>query len=858
MSLQHYRRKRDFAKTPEPEGHAAARRQQGLRFVVHKHAARQLHYDFRLELDGALASWAVPKGPSLDPAEKRLAVHVEDHPLEYAGFEGVIPERQYGAGSVVIWDAGTWIPDGDPRRAYRDGHLRFALAGKKLRGRWSLVRMKGRGEPKEPWLLIKERDDEARPGHGADLLALAPESVKSRRTVEDIAAGRRRARPSVAAARAKTRRSNTSDRPGSPAALPPRLAPELATLVAAPAADAAGWLYELKFDGYRILARMDAKGVRLYSRNAIDWTDRFPGIARDLAARDLGPAWLDGEVCVLDSRGRPSFSALQRALSGEGRPMLYFVFDAPYLHGRDLRSLPLSERRSALERALGKPGARSSLRFSAALSGNGREVLAEACRNGLEGVIGKRADSPYRERRTRDWIKLKCRQRQEFVVVGYSSPAGSRHGFGSLLLGVHEAGGKLRYAGRVGTGFDDATLADIANKLARLRRDDPPLANPPRGRLARGVEWVEPRLVAEVSFAEWTGDGLVRQASFQGLREDKPQAEVKRERVQSASHGRKRTDPPGPRVRTSSSRDPLPAVADVTITHPDRVVFPDPHVTKLMVAEYYAQVAPRLLPHLADRPVSIVRCPEGTERQCFYQKHAGQATIPGMRSAMIEDGNGRHPYLVAETVKALAGLAQMNVIELHVWGARVASIERPDTLVLDLDPDPALPWARVVAAARLVRALLRELGLDPFVKTTGGHGLHVVLPLVGRHGWDPVKAFARSISVHLAGTLPDQFTATMGKEHRRGRIFVDYLRNARGATAVVPYSLRARPGATVATPLSWDELSAKVPPSQFTIATIPARIARKGDPWAGYEQRRQRLTAAMQRALGGPKRRSRS
>jgi len=855
VSLQHYRRKRDFAKTPEPAGRFSARRTRGLRFVVHKHAARNLHYDFRLELDGALASWAVPKGPSLDPADKRLAVHVEDHPLDYADFEGVIPERQYGAGSVVVWDSGTWIPDGDPRRGYREGHLEFALAGKKLRGRWALVRMKGRDAPKEPWLLIKERDDEARPGHGADLLDEAPESVRSHRTVEDVAAGRKPARPRATAARAKARRNDAVPTPGRLAALPARLEPELATLVATPPAGG-DWLYEIKFDGYRILARIDAKGVRLYSRNAIDWTDRFPQIARDLAQRKLGPAWLDGEVCVLDPRGRPSFQALQRALSGEGGPMLYFLFDAPFLRGRDLRPLPLRARRDALERALGSDGARSTLRFSAGLSGDGREMLAAACRSGLEGVIGKRADSAYSGRRTRSWIKLKCRQRQEFVVGGYSPPEGSRHGFGSLLLGVHEPDGTLRYAGRVGTGFDDATLADLARRLARLRRAEAPFADPPRGRLARGVRWVEPRLVAEVSFAEWTGDGLVRQASFQGLREDKPEDEVTREVPRSAARARERADRPTRVARAAKGRDPAPAVAGVTLSHPDRVVYADANATKLMVAEYYAKVARRMLPHLADRPVSIVRCPEGAARQCFYQKHARKATIPGVRSAPIEDGTGRHPYLVVETERALAGVAQMNVLELHVWGARVATIERPDTLVLDLDPDPALPWASVVAAARLVRALMQELGLEPFVKTTGGHGLHVVLPLVRRHGWDDVKGFARSIAARLAGTLPAQFTATMGKEHRGGRIFVDYLRNARGATAVAPYSLRARPGATVATPLGWDELSAKVPPSAFTIATVPKRIESGSDPWADYEARRQRLTAAMRRALSasGPRR----
>ena len=852
MGLQRYIRKRDFGKTPEPKGSVAAPRKRGLRFVVQKHAARRLHYDFRLELDGTLKSWAVPKGPSLDPADKRLAVHVEDHPLEYGKFEGMIPEKQYGAGPVVLWDRGTWSPEGDPRRGYREGHLKFTLSGKKLRGGWALVRMKGRGEPgKEPWLLIKERDAEAQPGHGADLLEEAPQSVKSGRTVEEIAAGRKKAQP-----RAKLTRTAPSKRIAAPVgepvrALPAHIEPELATLVATAPTDT-GWLYEIKYDGYRILARIDEGKVRLYTRKALDWTSRFPDIARDLEKLNLGPAWLDGEVCVLDSRGRTSFSALQRVLSGEsGGPALFILFDSPFLYGRDLRSLPVTERRDAFERALGKLDARSTLRFSAALAANGAEVHAQACKLGLEGVIGKRAASPYRHERTRDWIKLKCRQRQEFVIAGYTPPAGSRHGLGALLLGVHEKNGELRYAGRVGTGFDHATLTALEQKLARLRTDASQFTRPPAGRLARDVQWVKPTLVAEISFAEWTHDGHVRQASFEGLREDKKQDEVTRETPRAPPRGRKRSARAAVRAGAAKvARAAPPMVGGVKISHPERIVYPDANISKLMVAKYYARVAPQLLPYVAGRPLSIVRCPDGTKGQCFFQKHVGDYEIPGVDVAMIKDSTGQNPYIVANSAKALVGLAQMNAIELHVWGAKVAAIERPDTMVLDLDPDPELPWATVVTAAQLTRALLDELGLDALVKTTGGKGLHVVVPLERRHSWDEVKGFAQGVATHLAKTLPEQFTATVSKARRRGKIFVDYLRNTRGATAVAPYSLRARPGATVATPLSWNELSAKVPPATFTIATVPERIAKKKDPWADYERHRQRLTAAMQRALG--------
>jgi len=504
MSLQRYREKRDFRITSEPRGRETRRAKTGLRFVVQKHAARSLHYDFRLEWDGVLKSWAVPKGPSLDPADKRLAVEVEDHPLEYGDFEGVIPEHEYGAGTVEIWDRGTWTPYGDASRGLREGHLTFALAGERLTGRWALIRIKRRDKNgKQPWLLIKER--EARSGDSHDSPAPTP-------------------RPTRSGTRARASG-------GRAASLPQRLDPELATLVAeAPAGSA--WLYEFKYDGYRILARLDGDEARLLTRNAQDWTDRFPTIARELARKRLGPAWLDGEVCVLDDQGRSSFSALQRALSGESKaePM-YAVFDAPFLAGRDLRALPLSERRAALEKALGKPRTHSHVLFSAALSGSGAKLRAQACKRGLEGIIGKRADSPYRHERSRDWIKLKCRQRQEFVIGGYSQPSGSRQGLGALLLGVHDPGGKLRYVGRVGTGFDVSTLASLERKLSRLRADAPPFDPAPAGRLARDVTWVKPALVAEIAFAEWTHEGHVRQASFEGLREDKPQQDVRRERA---------------------------------------------------------------------------------------------------------------------------------------------------------------------------------------------------------------------------------------------------------------------------------------------------------------------------------------
>jgi bifunctional non-homologous end joining protein LigD len=842
MSLLQYHRKRDFAKTPEPKGRQGPPKSR-LQFVVQKHAARRLHYDFRLELDGTLKSWAVPKGPSLDPADKRLAVHVEDHPMAYGGFEGVIPEKQYGAGAVVLWDHGTWSPLEEPRHGYRDGHLKFRLDGEKLHGSWALVRMHGRDKDnKENWLLIKGKDDAAKPGHGSVLVDKQPLSVISGRSVEEVGAGR--------PARQAKKTAPTARKPAAQA-LPAGIEPELATLLTeVPAGD--DWVYEVKFDGYRLLARIENGEARIFTRNGHDWTAKFSAIARDLARLPLQSAWLDGEACVLDAKGVSRFGALQRSLSGESKDTpLYMVFDVLWLDGENLREMPYLARKQRLAKLIGKPLARSTLRISPHSSGAGAANFKKACAAGLEGLIGKRPQSHYRSGRTREWIKLKCKQRQEFVIGGFTAPTGSRTAFGALLLGVYEKNGDLRYAGRVGTGFDEANLKAMMKRLRTVETEKSPFHALPKGTSWRGVRWVKPKMVTEIAFAEWTGDGLIRQAVFEGLREDKPAKQIGRERAMKATVAEKPARQASKPASQRAAKTQSAVVARITISHPDRIVFPDTLFTKLDVALYYEKMAPHILPFIKNRPLSIVRCPSGAGTQCFFQKHAADHDITGVELVTIEDGSGPNPYLLANTLQALVGLAQMGTIELHVWGATVPKIENPDTLILDLDPDPAVPFAKVVDAAKLMHALLEALGLDCFVKTTGGKGLHVVVPLSRRLSWDELKDFARDIAVHTAATLPDLFTAKLPKAQRKGKIFIDYLRNGRGATAVAPYSLRARAGATVAMPLAWKELTPSLRPDAFNLETVPEKMKRRKDPWADYFGTAQSVTRSMKAAVSG-------
>ncbi|MBC3956050.1 DNA ligase D [Pseudomonas triticifolii] len=854
--VSEYMRKRNFGITSEPAeapGKKRRAKNHALSFVIQKHDARNLHYDFRLELDGTLKSWAVPKGPSLDPTQKRLAVHVEDHPLDYASFEGSIAKGQYGGGDVIVWDRGVWEPHGDPRKTYEEGKLKFTLIGEKLTGEWALVRtrLKGSGS-KQQWLLIKEKDAIARPADEYDITEQQPLSVISG---AQVGVGRgtattpkaRSTKTDAPSASAKKSRARTKS------GLPELLPPQLATLVDAP--PAGEWLYEIKFDGYRILTRIQGDDVRLFTRNGHDWTDRLPELAKAIKALKLQDTWFDGEVVVLNDEGLPDFQALQNAFeTGRSKGILYYLFDMPYLSGEDLREVPVEQRRDALGQVLGKQRSRL-LRFSDAFRSGHKDIIESASAMGLEGVIGKRAGSPYVGKRNADWIKLKCRLRQEFVIVGYTAPQGSRSGFGALLVAVNDDNG-LVYAGRIGTGFNDLTLKKLHEQLQPLARETSPLDKQLTSAQGRGVQWVEPQLICEAEFAEWTREGILRQAAFVGVRNDKSAGEVVREYPQPAQvASRRKTGKPGKakpadsHVASRSARGKV-TVAGVGISHPDRVIDSKTGTQKIELAQFYEAMGEWILPYLLKRPVALLRCPEGIEGEQFFQKHAERLAIPHIRQLDRKLDPGHAALMEIDTVQALVGATQMGAIELHTWGATRDRIETPDHLVLDLDPDPALPWRSMLEATQMVLAVLDELGLDAFLKTSGGKGMHIIVPLARHADWETVKGFAKAIAEFVTRQLPERFTATMGPKNRIGRIFVDYLRNSRGSSTVTAYSVRARPGLPVSVPIALDELPGLTSSAQWDITNLEQRLRQlKHDPWAGYSNR-QRITRTMWKQLG--------
>ena len=832
MGLQSYNQKRNFSVSPEPRGKKA--KSGGSSFVIQKHAARRLHYDFRLEMEGVLKSWAVTRGPSLVPGEKRLAVHVEDHPLDYGGFEGTIPEGNYGAGAVLLWDRGIWEPIGDPQKAYRKGHMEFELKGEKLEGRWHLVRMANHdGEKRENWLLIKGEDEFARAEGDADILEEMPQSVSSGRLIEELQGKKAQARTSRKTAPKSSPQATPSDKElnGSPSAEPVKLKgarkkampdfvePQLATLVKS-APTGKRWLHEIKLDGYRLQARVEEGRVRLLTRAGLDWTHKFgKDIVAVLEKLPVSRALIDGEIVVNGGSGASDFSLLQQDLS-EGRSdrFVFFAFDLLYLNGADLTAVPLADRKKALQGLL--DGAGEALRYSEHVTDEGGLVLKHACRLSLEGIISKVSDAPYRSGRGRDWVKSKCSARQEFVVAGYVPSSVSSKAIGSLVMGYYEDG-KLRHAGRVGTGYSSKVAQSLFRQLDTLRVEKSPFDEKLTAVERKDAVFVKPELVAEVEFRGWTADSHIRHAAFRGLREDKQAKDIVRE---------------GGPMKTSGEHAQQPAKRTVTLTHPDRVYWPDAGVTKEGLADYYVQVWRRMAPFVVNRPLALVRGPDGVGKQLFFQKHGWKGMNSKIRTAR-DPANPDEEDVVIQDLDGLLGLVQGGTLEIHPWGSTISNWERPDMVNIDLDPGEGTTWEDVIAAAHEVRDRFDALGLTGFVKTSGGKGLHVVAPVKPKAEWPDVKAAMKALADGMAGDSPDLYVSTITKSKRKGKILIDYLRNGRGATAVAPYSTRARAGAPVSMPIAWEELTDAIGPAYFTVNNAPARLDQlTSDPWEDFRK----------------------
>ena len=822
--LKPYRAKRDFTKTQEPA--PTLGKKVGMQFVVQKHDARRLHFDLRLELNGVLKSWAVTKGPSLIPGVKRLAVQTEDHPMGYLKWEGVIPKGEYGGGTMIVWDLGTWTPVGDPEKGLKKGHLQFVLSGLRLKGLWDLVRMSRRaGEKKDSWLLIKRTDEHAIVLEDEEPVLTEHTSVLSKRSNQDLD-DQKAIRPDHAA-RQKVKKSRKISLPdvsrlvgAKKGILPIFVEPSLAILAEKPPTGA-NWLHEIKYDGYRIQARLDGGKVKLLTRKGLDWTKRFSSIERALRNLPLSSGLFDGELIVQDESGVSSFSGLQSDLkSGRHDRLAYMVFDLMYCEGTNLMGTTLLKRKEALQIALAGLPSNSPVRFNEHLEASGDEVLQHACRLGLEGIISKQANSKYISARGGHWIKSKCNLRQEFVVVGYVPSTTSRAAIGSLVLGYYD-NGKLVHAGRAGTGFSNERASNLKKTLQPLETSQPKFKTVVAPSNSRGVKWVVPQLVAEVEYRGWSSDNLLRQASFKGLREDKNAKEIRLEQ---------RGSPP--------ARDEI-SISEFRLTHPERVLWEDQGITKQGLAEFYASIADWILPHVTGRVLSLVRCPSGTSDKCFYAKHAWEGAD---KSLKLVDVDGRKPMVAISDLRGLIALVQSSVLEIHPWGSQVKNLELPDRFTIDLDPGEGVDWARVIAAAREVRQRLELYKLESYVKTTGGKGLHVVVPLKPKATWEIAKRFCQSIAEEMASDAPEKYVAVVTKSRRHGRIFVDYLRNGRGATAVAAYSTRARAGAPVATPLAWDELSTGIRANHFTVENLQKRLDfLKRDPWEGFFDLRQTL-----------------
>jgi bifunctional non-homologous end joining protein LigD len=875
--LAKYRSMRDFSTTAEPSGASkpATQTAEVLPFVVQKHAATRLHYDFRLGWRGVLKSWAVAKGPSYSTKDKRLAVQVEDHPMEYGGFEGTIPKGQYGGGTVMLWDYGTWEPVGDADEGFRTGRLKFILHGQKLKGHWTLIRMGGRAaqEKKPNWLLIKEHDEYERPEDATPITEEAPNSVLTERDLEEIAKAEDHVWDSssglAADERKKTAAATRPLRSPTPVpveagenapkeSLPDFIPPQLASQTEKPPSGG-DWIHELKLDGYRVQARVSNGRVQLLTRKGLDWTHRMRPLAEALKALPAKAVLLDGEVVMLDENGLSNFAALQAAFQeGKRQELTYYLFDLLHLDGRSTRDLPLTERKEKLASLLSvfEPGGR--IRYGDHVDGHSEQMFSEACRLGAEGIVSKMRESRYISGRSASWLKIKCTKQQEFVIGGFTLPTNGGYGIGALLLG-HYKEDELHYAGRVGTGFTQSSQRLLRKRLDAIKSPTMPFAKVDAA-ARRGAIWVKPLLVAEVAFSTWTKDGMVRQASFKGLREDKPAKEVRREQAiplaeaQAAAHDDKAPSAHPKAARKSATKrriaPPKATVASelpgwLRLTHPDKVLDKESGLTKQTLAEYYTFVASHILPFIADRPLSIVRCPDGTATKCFFQKHVKPGLPKGVRSVEIADRKGGppEPYITLSTPEPLIGFAQMNVLELHPWGSKNDDLEHPDRLIFDLDPDTAIPWNTLAESAEEVKQRLHRLGLKCFLKSTGGKGLHLVAPIEPEHDWTTVKAFALAFVEQMAAENPGLYLTKMTKAARKDRIYLDYLRNERGATAVAPFSPRSRAGVPISVPMAWSELKQDAAP-HLRVAEFREWIDRiERDPWRELPTLHQSLTA---------------
>ena len=879
-NLTTYRAKRDFSQTDEPSGDKSVAPAKQLRFVIQRHDATRLHYDFRLELDGVFKSWAVTKGPSVDPTVKRLAVQTEDHPLDYGDFEGTIPEGQYGGGTVQLWDRGYWTPVGDPHEGLKRGDLKFILDGERLQGSWVLVRMrwdrKGSGK-KTNWLLIKHRDEAAHEGDDDSILQDNETSVASGRTLDEIAIGKGRApKPFMTSKRRsagavwqsnkkdggdKAALSESMAKPRKVSTIPNFVEPELAKLVER-APSAAGWGHEVKFDGYRLQLRVEGGKARLRTRKGLDWTEKFAAIAKQ--AEKLPDCIIDGEAVALDSHGAPDFSALQAALSeGDSQKLVFFAFDLLFIEREDLRALPLRDRKARLKEVIdGLKTKHPGLQYVEHFETAGDAVLESACRMHLEGIVSKELDAPYRPGRVGSWVKTKCRAGHEVVIGGWTSE-GRR--LRSLLVGVHRGKDqRLVHVGRVGTGFSEAVMRRLVPRLREVESKTSPFAPGASPRKEANMHWARPELVAEIEFAGWTADGNVRQAAFKGLRADKPAEEVEAEEAVKPERAKMAQPKPKPakaktaktrRAQSSTATVAAPGhamVMGVSISNPNKPLWPDekPPVTKLELAQYFEAVGDWMIEHLKGRPCSLVRTPDGIKgEQNFFQRHAAPGTSHLLEQVKVS--GDRKPYLQIDRVEGLAAVAQLGATELHPWNCQPGEPELPGRLVFDLDPAPDVGFTEVIKAALELRKRVEALGLKTFCKTTGGKGLHVVTPLTSdprSPDWDAAKSFAREICRQLAEDEPERFVLNMAKKERGGRIFLDYLRNDRTSTAVAPLSTRARPGATVSMPLNWPQVKVGLDPGKFTIRTAP-RLLKKNKPWATYAKSATSLRSAIERLI---------